>query len=127
VTSRAITVQERRCLCPRKESLEGKRADAVWFKRSCAVRWRRENAAESLYEARSANKGRTSKPSGRQVSYWKARCNLRLALAAAAEGRPIDSLTGADAIRTALAALDESLPEKQALAQRDTNQRRRAA
>lgn len=126
MSSQLLIAAERRCLCPRKESLEGKRADAVWFKRSCAVRWRRENAAESLYEARSANKGRTSKPSGRQVSYWKARCNLRLALAAAAEGRPIDSLTGAEAIRTALAALDESLPEKQALAQRD-NQRRRAA
>jgi hypothetical protein len=66
---------ERVCICGCKRSLAGKRTDALWFSRACAVRWARENPGKSLYVARSANKGRTrgcSGPSGCQVSYRKA-------------------------------------------------------
>jgi hypothetical protein len=51
---------ERLCACGRPGcSLEGKRADAIWRSRACAVRWARENPGKSLTWAYSANKGRT--------------------------------------------------------------------
>jgi hypothetical protein len=65
------------CICGCKRSLAGKRTDALWFSRACAVRWARENPGKSLYAAHSANKGRTKKirrpfERGVQVSFHKA-------------------------------------------------------
>jgi hypothetical protein len=51
--------------------MDGKRSDAIWYSRACAVRWARENPGKSLYEARKSNIGRTRKRSGRQVSARK--------------------------------------------------------
>jgi hypothetical protein len=63
---------DRVCACRCGRSLEGKRRDAVWYSRACAVRWARSNPGKSLYVARSANKGQTRtrrSRSGLQVSY----------------------------------------------------------
>jgi hypothetical protein len=51
------TQPERVCACGCGRSLEGKRRDAVWASRACAVRWARSNPG---------------RPSGLQVSYRKA-------------------------------------------------------
>jgi hypothetical protein len=68
---------ERICICGCKRSLAGKRTDALWFSRACAVRWARENPGKSLYAGHSANKGRTKKvrrpcERGVQLSYYRA-------------------------------------------------------
>lgn len=63
------------CACGCGASLDGMRRDAIWVSRAHAVRWGRSNPGKSLKDAHSANKGRTQtrdRPSGLQVSFWKA-------------------------------------------------------
>lgn len=94
------------CACPRKESLEGMRSDAIWFSRACAVRWARENPGKSLYGARKSNVGRT-KPAGRKASYRRALDKLRSRF----EEVPSRFLLTRDqALAVAQEALRESLP-----------------
>ncbi len=56
--------------------MDGKRSDAIWHSRACAVRWARAHPGKSLYAVHSANKGRT-KPAGRKASYQKTLRKLR--------------------------------------------------
>jgi hypothetical protein len=63
---------KRVCRCPRKESLDGMRADAIWASKACALRWSRENPGEPLPGRGNAHIIDTRSRSGLKVSYRKA-------------------------------------------------------
>jgi len=62
---------KRVCRCPKKESLEGMRTDAVWASKACALRWSRENPGKELPGRGNAHIIDTRGRSGRQVSARK--------------------------------------------------------
>jgi hypothetical protein len=67
------------CACGRGCSMEGKRGGAKWASRACAVRWSRENPGRPLSDAYNPHRTRTrrrARPSGWQMSFWKAQGKL---------------------------------------------------
>lgn len=98
---------ERVCACGCGLSLEGMRRDAVWYSRAHAVRWCRAHHGKSLLAARKANRGRTRtrrKPSGAQVSYFKAIDEVAATLRVYGVG---------EARSVAMATLSRALPDRQ--------------
>lgn len=69
------------------------------------MRWTRSNPGKSLYDARRANKARTVKPSGLQVSFYRARKALM-----AETG--LDELAATRALKTALSDRQRDILEQ---------------
>jgi len=112
----------RYCKCGCGGRLSGKQR--LWASEGC--RKAHERGGVSGFADRTRTR---PKPSGVQLSYWRTRALMRMRLVAAARRKSTDTLTLNEALCVSLSVLDDALPDrqKQALAQRDTNQRRRAA